>query len=242
MSICNDVVDLMSTYEAQMINQRENFGKRLIAFFKEKDPKTLMLFWINFSSYGVGMTEPVEDWIRRAGNKCKVLGYEILGEQLRKHAIHEANHELMMIEDTKKLISQWNMIYPSKLDAERILKRPLTDPVLRYQRLHEDYIESTEPYCQIAIEYEIENLSTNYGVDILNHTIAVLGKEIVGSLSFVEEHVRIDVAHTKYNKMAISNFMATYPNTLKALVEAGTKALEIYGDFFINCYQEAKVI
>lgn len=230
----------LKIYEDNLKIHRKQFSKVLESFFKEQDPKTLFLFWIHFSSQGVGMTEPVEDWIRRAGNKCKILGYSELGEKLCKHAIHEADHQLMMIEDTKKLIQKWNTLYTPKLELDAVLSRPYSEAVLKYQVLHEEYIESTHPYCQIAIEYEIENLSTLYGPKILEHSFEILNEDIKDCLSFVDDHVKIDAAHTEYNRKAISDFLSFAPTTLNELMNAGIRALNIYGGFLQSCFQEAK--
>src|SRR5690349_2024132 len=72
------------------------------------DPKMtadeLILFLIHFSSLGVRMTEPVEGWIRRAGERCAASGQAALGRALVIHARHEADHHLMMIEDTRRVV------------------------------------------------------------------------------------------------------------------------------------------
>ncbi len=112
------------TYESTLTEHRLKFREFLAPLLEENDPKVLLYFWINFSSQGIAMTEPVEHWIRRAGNNCKDLGFKELGEQLCKHAIHEADHHLLMIEDTKRLINRWNKIYIPKLDTNTILKQP----------------------------------------------------------------------------------------------------------------------
>jgi hypothetical protein len=232
--------DTFFLYESTLETYRLEFGDRLSTIFLE-NPRTLMLFWIHFCSQGVGMTEPVEDWIRRAGNKCKDLGYTALGTALCKHAIHEAKHELMMIRDTKNLISQWNKLYTPLLEAEAVLKSPYNEAVIQYQDLHESYIASEHPYCQIAIEYEIENLSATYGAKVLQHTFKILGEDFREFLSFVDDHVRIDVAHTEFNRKVISEFISAYPHAVRDLIAAGKKALEIYGDFLNDCAERASV-
>lgn len=241
-TLSNKVTDsLYVKYEAAMEADRLAFAKVTAPLLAERDPQTVMFFWLTFSSNGVHMTEPVENWIRRAGNKCKILGYQELGEKLCKHAVHEADHQLMMIEDTKNLVNKWNEKYSSKLNADVLLSQKPSDIVIQYQKLHEDYIESESPYCQIAIEYEIESLSAHYLAEILNHAFAVLGEtEIKHCLSFLDDHVKIDVAHTKYNRAAISQFLEAHPKALNNLIEAGKKALRIYGGFLSYCHREAK--
>jgi len=233
--------DALMTYESSLESQRLRFEDHIFPILAEEDPKTLLLFWINFSSYGVPMTEPVEDWIRKAGERCKELNFLQLGENLRKHAIHEADHHLLMIEDTKKLINRWNQLYTPTLDADLIFKRPPLESVIHYQKLHTDYIYGNAPYCQIAIEYEIENLSVAHGKQIIDHTVKVLGKEILSDLSFLVDHVEIDVAHTKFNRKALSGFLNEQPQILPQLVDAGIKALITYGNFLSECLKRSRV-
>lgn len=228
------------TYESALQNHRAQFPKYINPFFKEQDPKVILLFWINFSYLGVGMTEPVEHWIRRAGESCKNLGYLKLGEQLRKHAIHEADHHLMMIEDAKKLTAIWNKQYKPHLEVDDLLAQPFRDCVLAYRDLHEFHISGKTPYCQIAIEYEVENLSVAYGKEIINHTCTMLGEDIKHCLSFVDDHARIDVAHTLFNRKAISEFLESNPHTLKDLIAVGCQVLGVYGTFVAECYTLAK--
>ncbi len=74
----------------------------------------------------------------------------------------------------------------------------------------------------------------------MSHTLKILGEDIKESLSFLDDHIKIDVAHTQFNKKVISNFLASYPEALPQLIKAGTQALEIYGNFLAGCYQKAK--
>ncbi len=232
-------VPVYEDYEATMAPYRLTFNNVLENLLTERNPRTLMLFWIYFSANGVSMTEPVEDWIKRAGDRCKALGYIKLGEKLCEHAIHEANHHLMMIEDTKQLVILWNQRYTPLLDAKTLLNTPIHETVVTYRDLHEDTINSNHPYGQITIEYEIENLSATYGPAILKHAFEVLGEDIQNALSFVDEHARLDVGHTKYNRKALINFMKEHPEALPELVRAGKAALSAYWGFLDHCYQQA---
>jgi len=231
---------VFTTYEETLVNYRKKFADVVSPLLAENNQKTLLLFWIFFSSNGVGMTEPVEDWIRRAGKNCEKLGYKELGIQLGKHAIHEADHQLMMIEDTKKFIERWNKQYTPKLTAQDFFNKPMTEAVNNYRILHEHFIEGSNPYCQIAIEYEIENLSITYGPEIIEHTYKILGQDIQECLSFSVDHVKIDAAHTKFNRKVISDFLSAYPEVLQDLMDAGVRALRAYGNFLTSCLQQAR--
>ncbi len=227
-------------YDSALESYRMKFEDRIFPLLTETNPQILLLFWIYFSREGIGMTEPVEGWIKRAGDKCIDLHYKELGENLRKHAIHEADHHLMMIQDTKNLISLWNKSYLPILQAQTLLNMPYREAVIQYQALHENYIQGDTPYCQIAIEYEIESLSATYGLEILEHSFDILGNDLKSCLSFLVDHARIDVAHTQFNRKTMSQFMTAYPKTTHNLIEAGIRALRSYGNFVSDCWDRAR--
>ena len=134
---------LTKLYETKIDNARKQFDNSSalsILLASDIDPKMLEAFLIYYNSLGVSMTQPVEDWINRAGNNCKRIGLTELGESLCLHAKHEANHHLMMIDDTKFLVTDWNHKYEPKLNLEQTLKQPITDGVQNYIELHENVI------------------------------------------------------------------------------------------------------
>jgi hypothetical protein len=232
-----------SSYESALGPARTAFASSpsLTAMLDENvDPITLELFLIHFCSLGVGMTEPVDGWIRRAGERCRAIGLEALGVSLGKHAQHEAGHHLMMIEDTRKLVARWNDRHAEKLDAEALLARPLPAGVISYRELHEAVISGARPYGQLAIEYEIERLSVAHGGDLLRRCAARLGKEILAGLSFLEEHVAVDVGHTKFNAAELGRLLGEHPDFLDGLVESGSSALSCYAAFLDDCLAGAK--
>ncbi len=61
-----------------------------------------------FCAIGAQMTQPVEDWIRRAASRCTELGFEQLAKALGHHAQAESGHHLMMIADVHSLANHWN--------------------------------------------------------------------------------------------------------------------------------------
>jgi hypothetical protein len=69
--------------------------------------------------------------------------------------------------------------------------------------------------------------------------VRVLGPEIVKGLSFVQEHVAVDVGHTTFNERQIARFMEAHPHTGFALGRAGATALDAYVDFLGDCLDAA---
>ena len=235
--------EALREYEARLDPARRHFAADQTletVMSPETDPALLELFLIQFCSLGVGMTEPVEGWIRRAGERCEAMGLRDLGRSLKQHAAHEAGHHLMMIEDTKKLVARWNARRSPSLDAEELLGQPLSPGVLRYRELHEDVVGGESPFGQLAIEFEIENLSVVHGARFLQHCARRLGGDVVAGLSFLEEHVALDVGHTKFNARELGKLLQAHPGFLEALAAAGSAALQAYAQFLADCGVRAR--
>lgn len=206
----------------------------------EAPPRLLEAFLIQFCAYGVGMTEPVDGWIRRAGARCREIGLEALGTALERHAEHEAGHHELMIADTRALVERWNRTNVPALDAESLLKRACPPGVLAYQDLHEEVIRSKHPYGQLAIELEIEQLSVTHGAPLLKHCGERCGREVLGSLTFVQDHVLLDQGHTEFNRRQLDAHLTEHPDHLPGLSEAGAAALRAYGGFLTDCLTTAE--
>ncbi|HEV3145014.1 MAG TPA: hypothetical protein VGZ47_14075 [Gemmataceae bacterium] len=194
------------------------------------------LFLVHFCALGVRMTEFVESWIRRAGNRCEEIGLVPLGRALRKHAIAESGHHLMMIRDVDWLVERWNSRHTDDpLDGEALQAIQVTPGVQRYIDVHESNIVGPTPYAQVAIEYEIEMLPLRHGQRFVQKCIAVCGPEIIKGLSFLTEHIEIDVSHTKFNGLQLGKVLEEDPNRLPVLVQAGSAALQAYAEFLQDC-------
>jgi hypothetical protein len=199
------------------------------------DPVVLERYLIQFSALGVQMTRPVDGWIRRAGERCIALGLNDIGQTLVKHSKHESGHHLMLMEDTRILVKRWNQRGLGKLDAEELISAPPTPAIAAYVALHEDTISGDTPYGQVAIELEIERMSTVVGPRQIALCKSVLGPEIIGGLSFIEEHVALDVGHTLLNQKMLERLLLLRPNEVDRLADIGAAALRAYVQFFGEC-------
>jgi hypothetical protein len=208
----------------------------------EIGPQGLHAFLIYFSALGVGMTEPVEGWIRRAGQATESLGATTLGKALQGHARAEADHHLLMIDDLGRLCDRWNARYRPDLHRQPLLDSEWPDSVHRYRGLHEDVIAGAEPYAQIAIENEIEMLSVAVGPGLLANVERLLGPDVLADLSFLTGHVELDVGHTKFNRRQLAAFLDERPFALDALVAAGIAALDAYLEFIGDCVARADAV
>ena len=204
------------------------------------EPRLLHRFLIEYCALGVQMTQPVESWIRRAGNRCKEIGLAQLGDNLVKHAVHEAGHEQLFIDDTKKLSELFAARYGDAPVARALLEQPPTPSMRRYIDLHEETIVGEAPYAQVAIELEIEGLSVSIGPTLLKQLERVLGGAVVACCSFLTEHVALDVGHTALNQRMLERLIVARPEALPALVRTGERALEAYLGFLFECLERSR--
>ena len=202
-------------------------------------PALLERFLIEYCSLGVQITEPVESWIRRAGERTTAIGLASTGAALCDHARHEADHHLMFIEDTQKLVAHWNTRHAQKLDAAALIARPPTPGMKHYIQLHEDTIASDQPFAQVAIELEVERLSVTVLPSLLSQFRRVLGDDVMNSLSFLGSHAALDVGHTHINSRMLSTLLTQRPDAAADLARIGAEAMFIYIAFFEECYDAA---
>jgi hypothetical protein len=224
-------------YNRHLAAVRERFDANpaLKALRSNNDPQLLELFLLYFCAIGAQMTQPVEGWIRRAASRCAELGLEALGKALIRHALAESGHHLMMIADVHSLAKHWNARHSRSIDADALLSQAMSNGARRYCEVHERNIAGNTPFAQIAIEYEIEQLPLRYGSFFLARCFEVFGPEILPSLSFVSAHIDLDVGHTHFNECELAKVIHSTPESLPALVEAGTRALDAYAEFLSDC-------
>jgi hypothetical protein len=229
-------------YERLLAPARERFAvsSGVRAIQSNQDDAFLESFLLHYCTLGVQMTAPVEHWIRGAAERCATLGLPELARSLNGHARAEAGHHLMMIADAKSLAARWNGRRRPSVEAGRLLNQAPTPGVLQYCGVHEQSLAGDTPYAQIAIEYEVEMLPLRYGDLFIGHCVEVLGPDILSSLSFVTEHIVLDIGHTEFNARSITKLLDLMPACLPALVSAGTAVLDAYAQFLADCAQLAK--
>ena len=237
-----DTLLSLEKYNQLLAPARERFESSvgLNALRSNMDPRLMEAFLLYFCAIGAQMTQPVESWIRRAASRCAALGLSDLAEALTRHAKAEAGHHLMMIADLRSLAAYWNARRTPLVDADELLHQPPSYGASRYCLVHEENIASDTPYSQIAIEYEIEQLPLRYGGLFVARCLEIFGPEILPKLSFVTEHIDLDIGHTHFNAQQLSKFIALVPESLPALVAAGGAALDAYAQFLTDCVELAE--
>ena len=237
------MMNLIDRYHGDLAPIRACFPERsgLRMLFEGEAPDALLFaFLIEFAARGVAITEPVDGWIRAAGERCRAMDLADLGDRLIRHARSEEGHHRLHVRDVHALVHLWNASGRPRLDAQALLARPAGPAAIDYIDLHRGCIEGDQPYRQVAIEREIEGLSVSDGSRIVDRVRARLGAEVVAAMSFLQEHVAVDVGHSAFNERLLENLLKVRPDALEGLVEAGTQALTIYGSFIQECLESAR--
>lgn len=232
---------MLDAYEAALATARRSIKEEpaVLEVMSPDSPADLFrLHMIRFSAHGVRMTEPVTSWITRAGDRCAELGREELGRALRAHARSEAGHEKLMEKDAHLLVEEWNQTHVSQLDAEPLISGPTLYGSRKYVQLHEEVIASDRPYCQVAIEYEIERLSVVLGPAVLVRCEETLTN---GGYSFLAEHVELDQGHTAFNERQLEQLLQADETDLVPMVETGRLALKYYQEFLAEVATLAQI-
>jgi hypothetical protein len=230
-------------YESALAEARARFlGSPAVSeiLSPEIDPLLLESFLIHLCARGVAVTEPVEGWIRRAGEACLAMGLDALGRALGRHSLDEAGHDRLFEADARLLVERWNAAARPRLDVDELLALPPSPGAWHYRDLHERTITGATPYAQMAIEFEIESLAMSLGEGLLLNSRQRLGDRVLEGLSFLREHVELDVGHTRFNRRNLTRVLHEHPDFLPAMAAAGQEVLQAYGEFLADCLDAAR--
>ena len=204
------------------------------------EPAVLERFLIEWMARAVYMTEPVDGWIRRTGQRCIELGMEKLGQQLITHAKSETGHHLMTLDDARGLVEHWNARHSPRLSMDELVAQPPTASMKEYRQVHEETIEGPYPVGQIAIEREVGFLAVYFGPRLVKQVETVLGKDVADKLSFLNEHVAVDVGHTLLNERMLQEAITRSPEQGRIYADTGARALTAYIHFLGDCLRIAE--
>ncbi|BCJ67706.1 iron-containing redox enzyme family protein [Polymorphospora rubra] len=234
--------EIFERYEAELAKHREAFAadEAVNLLTSPSCDEQLLVRWkLRYSVHGVAMTAPVESWIAGAGERVEQLGNEALGKALKAHSRAEAGHDRMMVADARAIAARLNEETPGTVDVEALLAEPPLASTVPYVELHERVIAGPNPQAQLAIEYEIEQLSVTMGPPLLSNCERVFGKDS-RFYSFLAEHVELDAGHTAFNRRQLQRVLADSPEALATMVEAGRTALACYAAFMAECLRLAQ--
>ncbi|MBD2533633.1 hypothetical protein H6G97_30415 [Nostoc flagelliforme FACHB-838] len=231
-------------YQRRCEPARKEFASRKVVkeiFTEGVEPKLLKLFMIHWSALSAGLTEPIPAYLKRAGERCEEEGLKEMAEFFYQHEEEEEGHDNWATEDVKKLVDTWNLEEPKfHIDSKELLNHKMSPAVKRYHQLHERVIEGDSPCAELAIDVEIELISTTYGPLLLKSWVESMGQDSLPSISFLYEHVRADVGHTETNFQVVHKLLAQHPEYTDILVETAGDALNSYADFLDDAMNYAK--
>lgn len=233
-----------NAYERALMDERRKFAahpviKEMLA--GSVDCQLTELFLIYWSTLSAGLTEPIPEYLKQAGEKCREKGLVEMGRFFYEHAKEEDGHDGWAEKDVHKLVSRWNQRHPErKLDPVELLSRKKSPAVKRYHQLHEEVIQGDTPYGELAIDVEIELITVKFGPRMIWQCIRKAGPRILWDMSFLREHVRFDFGHTDHNFKTVDSLLKEQPGFLGPLADAGKRALKAYGDFLQDVMDYAK--
>jgi len=199
------------------------------------DPKVLARFLIEWMARAAYMTEPVDGWIRGTGQRCIEQGMEKMGHALITHAKSETGHHLMTLEDARSLVGHWNTRYLPTLSVRDLCAQSPLESMEAYRRLHDETIGGAFPVGQIAIEREVGFLAVYFGPRLMQQVERLLGPEVAGMLTFLTEHVAVDVGHTLLNEKMLEEAISRSPENARIYAETGARAMTLYIRFLGDC-------
>jgi hypothetical protein len=78
-------------------------------------------------------------------------------------------------------------------------------------------------------------LPLRYGPRLIQCCAAGLGADIIPCLTFLTEHVELDIGHTKFNHAQLCRLLDAHPGHALTLAAAGSAALDAYQRFLEDC-------
>jgi hypothetical protein len=234
--------EIFDQYEAIIADHREAFATNdavNLVTSSSCDERLFAHFMLRWSVHGVAMTAPVESWIAGAGERCAQLGNQTLGKALKAHSRAEADHDLMMVEDARAIAAWFAERSAAGVDVDALLSESPLASTLPYIKLHEDVIAGLTPQAQVAIEYEIEQLSITMGPRLLINCERVFGID-TRFYSFMAHHVELDAGHTAFNRRQLQKVLCESPRELKVMTGAASTALAVYAGFMAECLRLAE--
>lgn len=235
---------MMNDYQVRMAVAREKFAARedvQALFNAPMEPKLLNLFMIYWSAMSAALTTPIPEYLATAGVRCEALGLLGLAEFFKEHTEEEDGHHEWAAADVRKLVDLWNLNNPGMtFNADDLLVSNLTPTVRRYHQLHKDVVAGDAPWAELAIDVEIELITTQYGPPLMKACSAALCERGQQSISFLAEHVRFDFGHTDINFRVVAELIEAKPEFTEHLIAIGEQALKAYGDFLGEALQLAR--
>lgn len=232
---------LLPEYEHQLVDARVKFANLISKLTAKAQPQNLALFLINQCVLGETMMASNQSCTQQAGQQCQQLGYPNIGETLINQAKHQAKHLQLIKKDSHAFINWLNQKYKLNINADKYLKKlaNITPSVKKYCALNEVNAHSGTPHCQVAINYEVERLSTVHGFTLVNLCILKLGPSTLKHLSLIRHLTKHNPKQSQSSKHQMQQLLDKCPQLLAKLVATGNATLQAYAEFIEDCFTQA---
>ena len=223
---------LLPEYEHQLVDARVKFANLISKLTAKTQSQNLAFFLVNQCALGTTMMTDNESCTQQAGLRCQQLGYPNIGETLINQAKHQAKHLQLITKDFHALINWLNQKYKLNINADKYLKKlTITPSVKKYCALNEVNAHNETPYCQMAINYEVERLSTVHGFTLVNLCILKLGPSALKQLSLIRHLTKHNPKQSQSSKHQMQQLLDKCPQALTKLVATANATLQAYAEF-----------
>lgn len=233
----------IDAYEAAVAAARARFtsaGSVRWLFSGQPQPEEFERFLLHYSALGAAMTQPLAGWTRRAGQRCLAIGFDRLGTALRDAArVNESGHALLLA-DLGRLCARRTTERGVALTPEEVLRSADGAVTQRFRALHEDVVEGPTPYAAVAIQHEFEIVGLDWGTQVLDSCVRLLGAEVADMLAFLREHESVEHGYAVFSRERLVEFLEDRPGAVLPLGCAGAAALEVYQACVDECVRRAR--
>jgi hypothetical protein len=203
------------------------------------DPNLLHAFLIQWASLSLQLHEPVEQFLAESSRRCAEVGESKLAMSLLYIAAEAIEVYRTLADDTRTLAQLWNNLHARGtgrlpyLDMTSLLTQPATQSIRRTHEHHREIVLGSNPWAELAVTFEMHSLLASIAEPARERAARLLGEEVrlgLRGLQKLGNH-----AGTQVLTGLLAGFLTANPERHDAMVEAGTRTLDLYGDFLLEC-------
>ena len=228
----------MDAYENAMVEARVMFANRINKLIKLANAENLGFFLIYYSALGSMLHQSMKTFLGKARKRCYKMGLIDLAEAFSAQARLETQRCREMKNDAEAWIAWWNQKQHLDLLAKAYLRHPIMPSMQLYTDLHKDIVKYQWPFAELAVVYELQRTQTIHSVALIKLAVFKLGLTALKKIGFVRRAARFDI-NQPLNKVLLTEFLKTYPETLSVMTSKAHAVLLVYADFIEDCFKLA---
>lgn len=197
------------------------------------DPGLVHAFLIQWTSLSVQLHEPLELFLAEASRRCAALGESKLALSLLHVAVEAIEVYRLLADDTRALAQLWNSRRLPHLDLTSLLTQPATQAIRHSHEHQRQLVLGAEPWAELAAVFEIHARLAATADRTIEQVTRLFGEDArpgLRSLRMLAQHGRESSLHR-----TTLAFLTAHPEHLTTLVAAGTRTLDLYADFLVEC-------